>query len=117
MSCGGSGPTTSPPTTPPANDGVTVVTSPDAPAVQTVALTLSGGTVRGDVKPTVNRGATVLIVIRSDVADELHVHGYDRSVALTPGAVSRLRFTADVPGRFNGELHHAGVRALVLTVR
>ena len=43
-----------------------------------------------------------------DTADEVHLHGYDRSAFVTAGATATLRFDADVPGVFELELEQSG---------
>ena len=48
--------------------------------------------------------AHVVITVTSDVADEVHVHGYDLMADVAPGAPATIRFTADAPGRFEIEL-------------
>ena len=53
--------------------------------------------------------------MRSDVADEVHLHGYDRSADIEDG-VARITFTATVPGRFEVELERLGVPIAELTV-
>lgn len=53
----------------------------------------------------VRRGDTVTVEVTSDQADEVHVHGYDRSLELQPGVAATLSFTADIPGTFEVELH------------
>lgn len=64
----------------------------------------------------VRRGATVRITVTSDVADEFHLHGYDRELELAPGRPGTLRLVASVPGVFEAELHHSGARLFELQV-
>ncbi|MFC5183542.1 hypothetical protein [Actinomadura harenae] len=52
----------------------------------------------------------------SDVADEFHLHGYDRELALVPGRPGTVRLVASVPGVFEAELHHSGARVFELQV-
>jgi hypothetical protein len=65
---------------------------------------------------TVDQGSTVRIEVTSDVADELHMHGYDVETEMTPGEVAVLEFTADMTGRFALETHEAGLMLLDLLV-
>ena len=44
-----------------------------------------------------------------DEHDEVHVHGYDLYLDLEAGEPAELRFTADIPGVFEAELHHSGI--------
>jgi hypothetical protein len=60
----------------------------------------------------VTKGRPVSITVTSDVADEVHVHGYDLKAELRPGEPVTLRFTADLTGVFQVETHRS---KLVLT--
>jgi hypothetical protein len=80
-------------------------------------ITVSGGRpVGGIARPSVDRGDTVLLVVRSDVADEVHLHGYDLAADVAAGGSARIRFEATVPGRFELELEERGVPIAELTV-
>ena len=70
----------------------------------------------GIVRQTVNKGDRVVLVVKSDVADEIHLHGYDLSRDVTAGGTARLPFTATLPGRFEVELESRGVQIADLTV-
>ena len=61
-------------------------------------------------------GTAVTLVVTSDVADEVHVHGYDIEKELSPGTPATLQFDATVPGVFEVELHHADTVLLRLQV-
>jgi hypothetical protein len=50
----------------------------------------------------------VLIVVRADISDHVHVHGYDLIADVAPGAPARIRFRANVAGVFEVELEGAG---------
>jgi heme/copper-type cytochrome/quinol oxidase subunit 2 len=56
----------------------------------------------------VHQGEDVKFRITSDVADELHLHGYNLHVPLSPGRGAVLQFTAKLTGRFTYELHKSG---------
>ncbi|MEU5882996.1 hypothetical protein [Spirillospora sp. NPDC047279] len=64
----------------------------------------------------VRRGTTVRITITGDAADEFHLHGYDRTLKITPGRAATLELVADTPGVFEAELHHSGARVFELQV-
>ena len=70
----------------------------------------------GIVRQTVDKGDRVVLVVKSDVADEIHLHGYDLSRDVTAGGTARLPFTATLPGRFEVELESRGVQIADLTV-
>ena len=78
--------------------------TPDFGPTRVVALFRDGEVVGGVQRPSVEQGDRVVIVVRSDVSDEVHLHGYDLSVDVVPGEPARIRFTADLVGRFEIEL-------------
>lgn len=79
--------------------------SPTA-AAPTVRIQVKGGKViSGNGTHKVKQGSRVVIEIVTDVADEVHLHGYDKEVRTSPGKPARLSFTADIPGVFEVELH------------
>lgn len=86
--------------------------------VKTIAVTVEDGTVTP--KPgrvDVPLGTTVRLEVTSDVADEVHVHGYERELGLRPGETTSLQFVADVPGVFEVETHESSSLLLSLQVR
>ena len=88
-----------------------------AVAMKRIEVTVAHGTASGDTgRVKVATGTAVTLVVTSDTADEVHVHGYDIETALTAGTPKTLHFTADVPGVFEVELHHAGLVLLHLQV-
>jgi hypothetical protein len=54
--------------------------------------------------------------VSSDVADELHVHGYDRKAKIPAGATGSVAFTANTPGVFEVELENSKLALLQLQV-
>jgi hypothetical protein len=92
-------------------------TTPVPPAGQQLAVQVAGGKVTGDTgRVPVPVGEHVTLTITSDVADAVHVHGYDLTTALTPGTPAELTFDATIPGVFEVELHEAGTVLLSLQV-
>jgi hypothetical protein len=88
-----------------------------APAGRRIEVTVAGGQVRGDTgRVPVAVGEPVTLVVTGDVADEIHLHGYDLMTALRPGTPAELIFDATVPGVFEVELHEAGTVLLTLQV-
>lgn len=88
-----------------------------ADGTQRIELAYSGGEVPGGtVRYAVPLGSAVEIVVASDVADEVHLHGYDRSSFVTAGATTALRFVADVPGVFEVEMEQRGAQLAQLEV-
>ena len=53
------------------------------------------------------RGDFVRLLVESDAADEIHLHGYDITRKVRPGEAARFSFRADVEGIFELESHEA----------
>jgi FtsP/CotA-like multicopper oxidase with cupredoxin domain len=87
-------------------DGETATEPAQPPRVERIAL--RGGTPQGGVRTLrYQRGETVRLVVTSDAADEIHVHGYDLTQNPAPGKPVRFRFEADIEGVFEVESHVA----------
>ena len=83
----------------------TVAPTVTAAGAQHIEIGFAGGAVTGGVvRYAVPADSTVELVVSSDVADEVHLHGYDRTSYVTAGATTGLRFVADLPGVFAVEL-------------
>lgn len=73
-----------------------------------VRITAKGGKPVGGVKRiSLRAGEDLRIVVRADVADHVHLHGYDLMRDVGPGAPAQLVFTADLVGVFELELEDA----------
>ena len=70
----------------------------------------------GVAKLRFDEGDTVRFRVRSDVADEVHVHGYDLSKDVEPGREVSFSFRADITGIFEIELEGAGQQIAQLRV-
>ena len=82
-------------------------------AVQLITLTVRSGKVTGDTgRVKVKLGSVVRLVVTSDVADEVHVHTYDKHMDLVVGQPGTLTFTANIPAIVEIELES---RKLLLT--
>jgi hypothetical protein len=91
--------------------------APTTPAGQRIEVSVAGGQVSGDTgRVPVPASEHVTLVVTSDAADELHVHGYDLTAELAPGAPATVEFDATIPGVFEVELHDAGTVLLSLQV-
>jgi len=85
-----------------------VVASP-TPTVRTVTARYAGGQVTGTSgREEVTLGEPVVLRISSDVAEEVHVHGYDITADVPAGASVDVPVAADIPGVFEVELHESG---------
>lgn len=87
-------------------------------ADQVLSITVSGGAVSGDSgRQDIALGSTVAILVASDVAEEVHLHGYDVLVEAPEGGTAELVFTADIPGLFEVELEQSGELLVELAVQ
>jgi len=90
----------------------------DANAPQRVVVVVRDGQPVGGVKrPEIEKDAQVVIVVRSDVSDHIHLHGYDLLADVAPGQPARIRFQADLTGRFDIELEDRALLIAELRVR
>jgi carbamoylphosphate synthase small subunit len=93
----------------------TTEAEPQGPTIVRVTV-VDGAPKGGIVRETVSKGDRVALVVTSDVADEIHLHGYDISRDVRAGGTARIAFTATIPGRFEVELEERGVQIADLTV-
>jgi hypothetical protein len=116
--CGGGGSSDASGTTTPAG---TTTTAPapttTAPVAKTVTITVKNAVPVGGIqRATVSKGDEVTLVVHSDVADEVHVHGYNLMKDVAAGGTAKITFVANVPGRFEAELEQHGTQIADLTV-
>ncbi|MEX1004640.1 MAG: hypothetical protein WD990_04505 [Acidimicrobiia bacterium] len=81
-------------------------TTTQAPDPYTFEIVIEGSTVTGGGRLSVPVGETVTLRFTSDVADEIHIHGYDLYVDLEPGVAAEVSFPADIPGTVEIETHN-----------
>ena len=79
-------------------------------------VVVNGSPQGGIVRQTVNKDDQVVLVVTSDIADEIHLHGYDKARDVAAGGTIRLPFKATIPGRFEAELESRGVQIAEITV-
>src|SRR3954451_13194391 len=80
-------------------------------------VVVKGGKPVGGIKDlTFNKGDTVQFGVTSDVADEVHVHGYDFHKDVGPGHPIKFRFPAKIDGEFVVELESRGEQIASLKV-
>jgi heme/copper-type cytochrome/quinol oxidase subunit 2 len=98
--------TTAPDETPNATPEPTPTPKPEPPLVT-----------RGKVtKLRFEQGETVRFRVRSDVADHVHVHGYDLMKDVVPGKTITFSFPAEITGIFEIELEDRGEEIAQLRV-
>jgi hypothetical protein len=120
-SCGGDDDEAAPPpqtvTTTITLTDTTETTTPPPPGPTEIRIVVQNGAPKGGiVRETVDKGERVVLVVRSDVSDHVHLHGYDIMRDVAPGSPARLRFRATIPGRFEVELEDRGVQIADITV-
>jgi hypothetical protein len=91
------------------------------PSGEQADVTVNVTVANGKVNPSgstvkVTAGQTVLVTGISDAPDELHIHGYDKELALTPGKTASVKFTANMKGTFEIETHESGKLVAKLVV-
>ena len=105
------------PTSAPAADEPRVqAKAPPKPKVTTIEVR-SEKPVGGVKKIGVRNGEIVQFVAKSDVQDEVHVHGFDISKGVGPGQPARFRFKADIEGVFEVELEERAIPIAEVEVR
>jgi predicted small secreted protein len=101
-------------------DGSTVEATPHSascttpPPLAPGATVVTASVVRGKVATahgqwSVRLGSNVRIVVLADVADEVHVHSYDKKADTVPGCPTAIDFVANIPGTVEVELEAKGL--------
>ena len=120
--CGGGDKSTAPTTSTGAQATTTApsttktTTSATAGPVTIRVLIKGGKPVGGIQRATVKKGQNVAIVVHSDVADEVHVHGYDLHKDVDAGGTVRIAFPATITGVFEAELESRKLQIIEFTV-
>ena len=94
----------------------TETTPPPAGPTEIRIVVVNGAPKGGIVREKVEKGDRVVLIVRSDVTDHVHLHGYDIMRDVAPGKPARLPFKATIPGRFEVELEDRGVPIADITV-
>jgi len=95
--------TTTNATTPTTTSGTETTTTPAQPAEKTVVVR-GGKPVGGVQKLEYAKGDRIRFVVKSDVSDEVHVHGYDIPKDVKAGGSVAFSFPANLEGVFEIEL-------------
>lgn len=106
--------------TAPATTGTTTATEtgPQTVPAKAISIRVVGGVPQGGIqRPTIEKGEKVVLVVRTDAGDGIHLHGYDIEEDVVPGKPVRVRFTASIAGRFELELHPTDTLLAVLEVQ
>jgi hypothetical protein len=94
----------------------TTTTQPVNQPARVTARFQNGEVVGGLVEAEVEQGTQVVLTVRADVTDEVHLHGYDLFANVAPGQPARITFRADDAGEFEAELEDLGIPVIELTV-
>src|SRR5919106_5171676 len=87
-------------------------------AERELRITIRDGEPVGGIQQlTVQLGEEVKVRVESDVAEEIHVHGYDLTADVAAGGDAEIEFDATIAGRFEIELEHSGTPIAELEVR
>ena len=114
-------------TTPTPTATATTTAEPDAEATATeepeeaepagTRVEVKGGEVVGGVQEIrAKEGEDIVFTVAADVADEVHVHGYDVTKDVAPGKPAKFDIPAKITGIFEVELEGAGLQVVSLRV-
>jgi len=91
--------------------------SSDKTATGPQTVTVVNGKGEGGIKTiTYKKGDTVDLTVKSDTADEIHIHGYDLHKDVPKGGSVHFTFPASIDGKFVVELENAGQQIASLQV-
>jgi ABC-type glycerol-3-phosphate transport system substrate-binding protein len=95
----------------------TQTTPPPPPGPTEIRIVVVNAAPKGGiVRETVKKNDRVVLIVRSDVTDHIHLHGYDIMRDVAPGKPAPLPFKATIPGVFEVELEDRGVQIADITV-
>ena len=77
----------------------------------------SGSVVEGGSRQRATLNQPVTIRVTSDVADEVHVHGYEKKFPVAAGQRGEVTFVANIPGVFEVEFERTHKLLFTLEVR
>ena len=95
----------------------TTQTTPASEAKVIMVNVVKGVPKGGIQRPTVDKGDKVVLVVRTDSGEAVHLHGYNIEKDVVPGQAVRMPFTANIAGRFEVELHPTDALLAVLEVK
>jgi heme/copper-type cytochrome/quinol oxidase subunit 2 len=94
----------------------TTTTTPADQPQRIVVEVENGQPVGGAQDYDIERGTRVVFIVRADVEEEVHIHGYDLSADVAPGRQAKISFDADDAGEFEVELELSAVPIAQLIV-
>ena len=72
------------------------------------ALAIGAATPAAPAILAARKGDTVAITLTSEIAAEVHLHGYNLAARLAPGGTATWRFAARATGRYPINVHRPG---------
>jgi len=82
--------------------------SSSAPGKLDATITVEHGQPKGGVQALkVKKDGSVHLAVKSDTADEIHIHGYDFHKDVAKGGTVTFEFPAEIDGSFVIELENA----------
>ena len=92
--------------------------TPPASEAKVIMVNVVKGVPKGGIqRPTVHKGDKVVLVVRTDSGEAVHLHGYNIEKDVVPGQAVRMPFTANIAGRFEVELHPTDALLAVIEVK
>lgn len=103
-------------TAPPASTSTPTEAPAPEPKIPTVVF--ADGEPKGGVrKLDFEKGDEVRFRVRSDVAEEIHVHGFDETEEVAPGQTVDFEFTAEFDGAYEVEMERSGTEIASLVIQ
>ena len=79
-------------------------------------MEFSGGEVLTEKRSKVSLGSVVALNVRSDIAEQVHVHGYDILRSVDNDNPAHFAFKAEISGVFEVEFENSGRLLLLLEI-
>ena len=86
--------------------------APEVPVIEVKG----GEPVGGVAELSFDKGDEIELVVASDTADELHLHGYDAYLDVDAGGKAKFSVPAEIEGVFELELHSTATPLAEITV-
>ena len=103
-------------TTPATTPQPTTATEAPKPRPDTTIVIRNGEPVEGVEELRYRRGGSIRLTVRSDVADNVHLHGYDVAKEVEAGGSVSFDVPATIEGRFELELDERAVAIAEIVV-
>ncbi len=108
---------TASPTVAPTTAAPPATTTPPEDAATVIDIKVAGGKVTTQKSVKVKLGSKVRLVVTSDVADEVHLHTYDKKQDVAAGGTATLEFVANIPGQIPVELEKRKLTLVTLNIQ